>query len=137
MSETKPISGLELDQQLRAILLNATPETSLSSSAAIAQLGFPARTAFHLVSEVLAAREKGTNMEKVLKQKQQPNDGDVDQWYRVTGVIEVKVRAGSPSEAQQAAEDTLYKVLDRHAKKLQAVVGLDNVTLPDDQENLL
>jgi hypothetical protein len=49
----------------------------------------------------------------------------------------VRVNAETPEEAQRLAEERLYRVLDRSAKRLGAVIGLDNVTAPDSQENLL
>jgi len=59
------------------------------------------------------------------------------QLFRVTGVIEVYVRAETPKAARDLAEARLYRVLDRDAKSLDASLGLDNVTKPLDQENLL
>lgn len=57
--------------------------------------------------------------------------------YRVTGVIEVEINASSPEEAQKIAESKLWALLDRHARRLNANIGLDNVTKGDDARNLL
>lgn len=57
--------------------------------------------------------------------------------YRVTGVIEVYIKAVDPESARAAAEASVYKVFDGHGRRLGAVVSLDNVTWPDSQENLL
>ncbi len=47
------MTGEALDRRLREILTAATPDTSLSSTAAIAALGFPPRVAFEIVAKVL------------------------------------------------------------------------------------
>lgn len=57
--------------------------------------------------------------------------------YRVTGVIEVYVKAVDPESARRQAEDGVYRALDRSGRRLKAVVGFDNVTWPESQENLL
>lgn len=44
---------------MREILLAVTPETVLSSTAALVELGFSARLSFQLVEQVLDARAKG------------------------------------------------------------------------------
>lgn len=52
------MNGIELDRRLREILQNATRETSLSSAAAIVELGFSPRMAFEIVEKVILAREQ-------------------------------------------------------------------------------
>jgi hypothetical protein len=47
--------------------------------------------------------------------------------YRVCGVIEVDVVAENAEAALDLAETRIYRVLDRSAKKLNAVIGLDVV----------
>ena len=45
--------------------------------------------------------------------------------YRVCGVIEVKVVAENAEAAVDLAETRIYRVLDRSAKTLNAVIGLE------------
>jgi hypothetical protein len=47
--------------------------------------------------------------------------------YHVCGVIEVDVVAENAEAALDLAETRIYRVLDRSAKKLNAVIGLDVV----------
>lgn len=49
--------------------------------------------------------------------------------YRVAGVIEVDICASSPEEAQRLAEDRLFAILDRNAKRLRANIGMDSATV--------
>jgi outer membrane biosynthesis protein TonB len=50
--------------------------------------------------------------------------------YRVSVVVEVNVRDGSTT-AVEAAEATVQRVLDRYAKRLDAVAGADYGTVSE------
>jgi hypothetical protein len=52
------LSGIELDQRMRAILTAATPETSLSSAMALVNLGFGGMASFSLVMQVLDMKKR-------------------------------------------------------------------------------
>ena len=50
---------MELDQQIRKILVAVTEENVITSTTAIMDLGFPPRTAFALVAQIVEAKRKG------------------------------------------------------------------------------
>ena len=50
------MNGIELNRRIREILETVTPETILSSSMAITELGIGVFAAFHLVEAILRAR---------------------------------------------------------------------------------
>jgi phosphohistidine swiveling domain-containing protein len=52
------MTGLELDRRLREILSTVTKETSFTSTAAIAALGFGVKQSFEIVCATLLAKEK-------------------------------------------------------------------------------
>jgi hypothetical protein len=54
------LTGIELDRRMREILLNATRATSLSSAAALVDLGFGAMQSFDIVCTAILAKEGGT-----------------------------------------------------------------------------
>lgn len=47
------MTGFDLDKEMRAVLLAARPETVLSSTAKLVELGFPARASFDLVAAAI------------------------------------------------------------------------------------
>jgi hypothetical protein len=53
------VNGEELDRRMREILANATPETALSSTAALVELGFGPQASFQMVEKIIQARTEG------------------------------------------------------------------------------
>lgn len=47
------MTGAELDRRMREILLKATPETILSSTASLVELGFGPRQSFEMICKVI------------------------------------------------------------------------------------
>jgi Holliday junction resolvasome RuvABC DNA-binding subunit len=52
------MNGFELDKRMREILTAATRETSLSSTAALVELGFSPRLSWEMVEKVIIKKAK-------------------------------------------------------------------------------
>lgn len=52
------MTGEDLDKRMREILAAVTPETVLSSTSALVELGFSAHTSFSLVEKVVTHKQK-------------------------------------------------------------------------------
>jgi hypothetical protein len=50
------MTGLDLDRAMRQILTAATPETILSSTRALADLGFGVRQSYDMIEKIILAR---------------------------------------------------------------------------------
>ena len=53
----RPTCGIDLDKEMRAILMAATRETCLSDAQKLVNLGFPAALSFKMVSDIVIAKE--------------------------------------------------------------------------------
>ncbi len=52
------MNGIDLDKEMRKILMAATRDNVLASAKALVDLGFPGVAALHMVSDIILAKEK-------------------------------------------------------------------------------
>lgn len=60
--QVRLMTGLDLDRAMRQILTAATPETILSSTRALADLGFGVRQSYDMIEKIILARAVQRNL---------------------------------------------------------------------------